>query len=328
MFDVTALGEVLIDFTPAGKSESGEVQFERNPGGAPANVLAALAKLGKKTAFIGKVGNDQFGHYLHSVLGKNNINTKGLVFSNEINTTLAFVHLDEQGDRSFSFYRNPGADMMLKEQEVNLELLDHTRIFHFGTISMTDEPAASATLMAIKYAKEKGLLISFDPNLRVNLWENLSRAKEMFTIGLGYANVLKISEEELDFISGTKDPDKGTAYIYDQFHTELIFVTMGGEGCFYRLGEKVGKCSGYEVASIDTTGAGDAFLAGILYQLIEKNQSLSDLSLNDVEEMAAFANAVGALATTKKGAISAMPSVEEIIDLRIRQFIYQRRIES
>ncbi|PFO00916.1 carbohydrate kinase [Bacillus sp. AFS076308] len=328
MFDVTALGEVLIDFTPAGKSESGEVQFERNAGGAPANVLAALAKLGKKTAFIGKVGNDQFGHYLHSALGKNGINTKGLVFSNEINTTLAFVHLDEQGDRSFSFYRNPGADMMLKEQEVNLELLDHTRIFHFGTISMTHEPAASATLMAIKYAKEKGQLISFDPNLRVNLWGDLSRAKEMFTIGLGYANVLKISEEELDFISGTKDPDKGTAYIYDQFHTELIFVTMGGEGCFYRLGEKVGKCSGYEVVSIDTTGAGDAFLAGILYQLIEKNQSLSDLSLNDVEEMASFANAVGALATTKKGAISAMPSVEEIIDLRIRQFVYQRRTES
>jgi len=328
MFDVTALGEVLIDFTAAGKSESGEVQFERNPGGAPANVLAALAKLGKKTAFIGKVGNDQFGHYLHSVLSKNNINTKGLVFSNEINTTLAFVHLDEQGDRSFSFYRNPGADMMLKEQEVNLELLDHTRIFHFGTISMTHEPAASATLMAIKYAKEKGQLISFDPNLRVNLWGNLSRAKEMFSIGLGYANVLKISEEELDFISGTKDPDKGTAYIYDQFHTELIFVTMGGEGCFYRLGEKVGKCSGYEVVSIDTTGAGDAFLAGILYQLIEKNQSLSDLSLNDVEEMASFANAVGALATTKKGAIPAMPSVEEIIDLRIRQFVYQRRTES
>ncbi|MCM3728126.1 carbohydrate kinase [Neobacillus cucumis] len=328
MFDVTALGEVLIDFTPAGKSESGEVQFERNPGGAPAYVLAALAKLGKKTAFIGKVGNDQFGHYLHSVLGKNDINTKGLVFSNEINTTLAFVHLDEQGDRSFSFYRNPGADMMLKEQEVNLELLDHTRIFHFGTISMTHEPAASATLMAIKYAKEKGLLISFDPNLRVNLWGNLSRAKEMFTIGLGYANVLKISEEELDFISGTKDPDKGTAYIYDQFHTELIFVTMGGEGCFYRLGEKVGKCSGYEVVSNDTTGAGDAFLAGVLYQILEYNRSLSELTLNDVKQIVLFANAVGALATTKKGAIPAMPLIEEISALRDSQVLIKRGMES
>jgi len=328
MFDVTALGEVLIDFTAAGKSESGEVQFERNPGGAPANVLAALAKLGKKTAFIGKVGNDQFGHYLHSVLSKNNINTKGLVFSNEINTTLAFVHLDEQGDRSFSFYRNPGADMMLKEQEVNLELLDHTRIFHFGTISMTDEPAASATLMAIKYAKEKGQLISFDPNLRVNLWGNLSRAKEMFTIGLRYANVLKVSEEELEFISGSKDPQRGTAYIYDRFHTELIFVTMGGEGCFYRFGEKVGKCSGYKVESIDTTGAGDAFLAGVLYQILEYNRSLSELTLNDVKQIVLFANAVGALATTKKGAIPAMSLIEEISALRDSQVLIKRGMES
>jgi fructokinase len=324
MFDVTAVGELLIDFTPAGKSESGEVQFERNPGGAPANVLAALAKLGKKTAFIGKVGNDQFGHYLHSVLGKNNINTKGLVFSNETNTTLAFVHLDEQGDRSFSFYRNPGADMMLKEQEVNLELLEHTRIFHFGSVSMTHEPAVSATLMAIKYAKEKGHLISFDPNLRVNLWESLSHAKAMFNVGLQYANVLKISEEELEFISGSKDPQTGTDYIYKRYHTELIFVTMGAEGCYFRLGEKVGKCSGYKVESIDTTGAGDAFLAGILYQILENNRLLSNLSLEDVEQMVSFANAVGALATTKKGAIPAMPSVEEINALRDNQILCEQ----
>ncbi|PLS03207.1 carbohydrate kinase family protein [Neobacillus cucumis] len=321
MYDVVALGEVLIDFTPAGISENGEVRFERNPGGAPANVLAALAKLGKKTAFIGKVGNDQFGHYLHSVLRWNNIDTKGVVFSNESNTTLAFVHLDDQGDRSFSFYRNPGADRMLKEQEVDLELLNHTRIFHFGTISMTHEPTASATLKAITYAKEKGHLISFDPNLRVKLWENLSYAKAMFNVGLRYANVLKLSEEELEFISGSKDPHTGTAYIFNQYHTELIFVTMGAEGCFYRLGEKVGKCSGYKVESIDTTGAGDAFLAGILYQILENKRLISNLSLDDVEQMVLFANAMGALVTMKKGAIPAMPSVEDIIALRDSQVL-------
>ncbi|MCM2534560.1 PfkB family carbohydrate kinase [Neobacillus pocheonensis] len=315
MHDVVALGEVLIDFTPAGKSENGEVRFERNPGGAPANVLSALAKLGKKTAFIGKVGNDQFGHYLNSVLQKNSIDTKGVVFSNDTNTTLAFVHLDDKGDRSFSFYRNPGADMMLQEQEVDLEIINNSRIFHFGSISLTHEPSASATLKAVAYAKENGLLISYDPNLRVNLWDDLNHARSMIEVGLKFADVLKISEEELEFITGTKDLKKGSKYIYVQFHIKLILVTLGSDGCFYRLGHVVGKCSGYDVDAIDTTGAGDAFLAGIIYQIIEKDYLLSDLSLNEVDKMVSFANAVGALATTKKGAIPAMPSIDEILAL-------------
>jgi fructokinase len=315
MYDVVALGEVLIDFTPAGKSENGEVRFERNPGGAPANVLSALAKLGKKTAFIGKVGNDQFGHYLNSVLQKYSIDTKGVVFSKDTNTTLAFVHLDDQGDRSFSFYRNPGADMMLNEREVNLEIIGNSRVFHFGSISMTHEPSASSTIKAVTTAKENGLLISFDPNLRVNLWSDLNHAKNMIKVGMKFADVLKISEEELEFISGTKDLNKGSEYIYDHFHTKLILVTLGSEGCFYRLGHSVGKCSGYVVEAIDTTGAGDAFLAGILYQIIERNSDFSNLSLNDVDQMVSFANAVGALATTEKGAIPAMPSIDEILAL-------------
>ncbi|MDQ0199812.1 carbohydrate kinase family protein [Neobacillus ginsengisoli] len=315
MYDVIALGEVLIDFTPAGKSENREVQFEQNPGGAPANVLSALAKLGKKTAFIGKVGSDQFGHFLNSVLQNNNVNTKGVVFSKETNTTLAFVHLDDQGDRSFSFYRNPGADMMLNEREIDLKMIDHSRIFHFGSISMTQEPSASATLKAVSFAKENGLLISYDPNLRLSLWEDLNHAKSIIEVGLKFADVLKISEEELEFITGTIDLNMGSEYIYERFHTKLILVTLGSDGCFYRLGFNVGKCSGYEVEAIDTTGAGDAFLAGILYQIIEKDYLLSDLSLDDVNQMVSFANAVGALATMKKGAIPAMPSIEEIHEL-------------
>jgi fructokinase len=328
MFDVIALGEVLIDFTPVGKSETGEIRFEQNPGGAPANVLCALAKLGKRTAFIGKVGNDQFGHYLNSVLQKNKINTDGVVFTEDINTTLAFVHLNDQGDRSFSFYRNPGADMLLHESELDLAMIENSRIFHFGSISMTHEPSASATLKAVSFAKENGLLISYDPNLRVNLWSDLKHAKNMIEMGLKYADILKISEEELEFITGTKDLTKGSEYIFSHFSTKLIFVTLGSKGCFYRLGHETGKCSGYEIESIDTTGAGDAFLAGVLYQIIEKNKVITDLSLIDVEQMVSFANAVGALATTKKGAIPAMPTLEEILSLYKKTICVKEGIES
>lgn len=328
MFDCIALGEVLIDFTPAGKSETGEVRFEQNPGGAPANVLSALAKLGKRTAFIGKVGNDQFGHYLHSVLQKNKINTDSVAFTEDINTTLAFVHLNDQGDRSFSFYRNPGADMMLRESEIDLEMIANSSIFHFGSISMTHEPSASATLKAVAFAKENGLLISYDPNLRVNLWSDLNHAKNMIEMGLKYADILKISEEELEFITGTKDLTKGSEYIFSHFSTKLIFVTLGSKGCFYRLGHEIGKCSGYEIESIDTTGAGDAFLAGVLYQIIENNKVITDLSLKDVEQMVSFANAVGALATTKKGAIPAMPTLEEILSLYKKTLCVKEGIES
>ncbi|MED1205972.1 carbohydrate kinase family protein [Heyndrickxia acidicola] len=315
MLDVIALGEVLIDFTPAGKSETGEVRFEQNPGGAPANVLSLLAKLGKSTAFIGKVGDDQFGHYLHNTLRESGMNTKGLVFSKDTRTTLAFVHLDDQGDRSFSFYRSPGADMMLRENEVDFELISNARVFHFGSISMTHEPAASATLKAAAHAKEHGVLISYDPNLRENLWDDLTHAKERMEQGLFFADVVKISEEELEFISGTKDLEKGSSYLSDRFDIPLILVTLGSKGCFYRHGSETGCRSGYHVKAVDTTGAGDAFLGGMLYQILEKGVPLSGLDLEDMDQMVSFANAVGALVTTKKGAIPAMPTIEEVLVL-------------
>lgn len=312
MTDVTALGELLIDFTPASNSESGNALFERNPGGAPANVLAALAKLGHNTSFIGKVGDDQFGHYLKSALENAGVDTGGLVFSNETNTTLAFVHLDNSGDRSFSFYRNPGADMLLKPDEVNLELIRDSKVFHFGSISMTHEPSAAATLKAVHFAKEEGLLISYDPNLRKPLWESLNRAKTVITDSLKYVDILKISEEELEFICGTNDLEKGSKMFYDSFGIGGVFITLGARGCFFRRGRDTGWVKGYNVKAIDTTGAGDAFLGGVLNQILSMKNPLSELTFGELESMVRFANTVGALATTRIGAIPAMPSIKEV----------------
>jgi fructokinase len=318
MYDVTAIGELLIDFTPNGSTENDILLFERNPGGAPANVVAALAKLGKKTSFIGKVGNDEFGMFLRDELEKSQIETKGLVFSDEVNTTLAFVHLNRQGDRSFTFYRNPGADMTLREEEIDLDIIKNSRIFHFGSLSMTHEPAASATLKAVSYAKDKGLIISYDPNLRKALWDNLDRARFTILQGLKYADIVKISEEELEFLTGTKELESGSLELQSQFQNLLIFVTLGSDGSFYRFGNQVGISSGYPVKTVDTTGAGDAFLAGILYRVLEENKNLTELTVKDIKQMVGFANAVGALATTKKGAIPAMPSANEVYALMKR----------
>lgn len=312
MFDVVALGELLIDFTPSGKSENGNMLFERNPGGAPANVLAALAKLGNKTGFIGKVGEDQFGYFLRSILNDINIDTTGLVTSKEVNTTLAFVHLDENGDRSFSFYRKPGADMMLTEKDINYELIKTSKIFHFGSVSMTDEPSRTATLKAADYARKNKVLVSYDPNLRPPLWCDLDTAKRIIIDGLKFTDVLKVSEEELVFLTGIKDLSEGSEYLSRQNDIKLIFVTRGPKGCFFRFGNNTGFKPAYDVKTIDTTGAGDAFWGGILHQLIKRGNDSSCLTIKDIEEIADFGNAAGSLATTRRGAIPAMPSLYEI----------------
>ncbi|HZJ82955.1 MAG TPA: carbohydrate kinase, partial [Clostridia bacterium] len=264
MMDVVALGELLIDFTPGGVSPDGNELFERNPGGAPANVLASLSRLGGAGGFIGKVGEDQFGYFLRDVLDQNGINSKGLIFSEEANTTLAFVHLEEDGERNFSFYRKPGADIMLREDEVNVELIDDARIFHFGSLSMTQEPSRSATLRAVEYAKQKGKTITYDPNWRPPLWETDGAAKEGMSIGLSYADILKISEEELAFLIGESNLQKGTGLLADMGIT-MILVTLGSEGCFYRYPKGIGNVKGFNVTAVDTTGAGDAFFGGFLY---------------------------------------------------------------
>ncbi|RNB85858.1 carbohydrate kinase [Brevibacillus fluminis] len=315
MSEVVALGELLIDFTPAGKSEKGNQLFETNPGGAPANVLAAVARLGGKTGFIGKVGADQFGHFLQEVLQGLGIDTSGLLVTNEAQTTLAFVHLTADGDRSFSFYRDPGADVLLCADELRAEWFGHTRFFHFSSNSLTAEPARSATHKAIQLAKAQKALISFDPNIRLPLWKEPHRIKEQIEACLPHVDFLKVSREELEFVTGCSDLSEGTLWLHDKFGIRVIFVTLGVEGCYFRVGEQTGMQAGYTVKTVDTTGAGDAFCGAVLYRLLQ----ISDPAACEVEQLAEivdFANAAGALSTAKMGAIPAMPTFAQIEQLR------------
>ena len=315
MLDVVALGELLIDFTPAGNSEKGMDLYECNPGGAPANVLAVLSRLKKSTAFIGKVGDDGFGVMLKNTLEKIGVGTDGLILEKAANTTITFVKLDADGNRNFMFYRKPGADVLLSIEEVKLNLIDNSKIFHYGSVSMTDEPSRTATLEAAAYAKKQGKLITYDPNLRRLLWNDENEAKELIFEGMKYADVLKISEEELEFLTDTKDLSIGTSYLLDKFSLKLIFVTLGADGCYFRSLNGMGSVSGFDIKAIDTTGAGDAFFGGVIYKLLEINKNITDLTSDEIRSITCFGNAVGELATTKKGAITIMPDLEQIEDL-------------
>lgn len=312
-FDVVALGELLIDFTENGVSDQGNQLFEANPGGAPCNVLAMLTKLGKKTAFIGKVGNDMFGRRLKDSLEEVGIDTRNLVMDEEVHTTLAFVHTFEDGDRDFSFYRNPGADMMLTKGEVQDELIKSSRIFHFGTLSSTHEGVREATRHAIQVAKENGLIITFDPNLREPLWKDLDDAKAEIEYGMGQCDVLKISDNEVEFMTGTTDYTAGVAKIRERFDIPLILVTMGKEGSrAYYDGRIVEAAPFLQENTIETTGAGDTFCASILNYVLE--HGLEGLTDEQLLEMITFANAGASLITTRKGALRVMPEKQEVLD--------------
>lgn len=310
-YDVIALGELLIDFTMNGVSEQGNSLFEANPGGAPCNVLAMLTKMRKRTAFIGKVGNDMFGKLLENTLEKIGIDTENLVKSDEVRTTLAFVHTASDGDRSFSFYRNPGADMMLRKEDIKDELFENAKIFHFGTLSMTDALVKNATIEAITYARNKNMVVSFDPNLRPPLWENLEDARAAMDYGMRMCNILKISDDEIQFFIGEQDFDKGIKIIQDAYHIPLICLTLGKDGsiaCTEKY--KVKKAGFLQEHVIDTTGAGDTFMGCILNYILEKETF--DLNEEQLSEMLTFANAAASLITTKKGALRVMPEKEEI----------------
>ncbi|QNK42314.1 PfkB family carbohydrate kinase [Caproicibacter fermentans] len=311
MFDVVALGELLIDFTPAGTSETGNILFERNPGGAPANVLAAVTKLGGTGALIGKVGCDPFGFFLRDVLDKHGIDGHGLRFSHNVPTTLAFVQLNEHGDRSFSFYRKPGADTTLAPEDLDFGLIDSAKVFHFGSLSMTDEPARSATRTALEYAREKGKIITYDPNWRPALWMNDEQAKENMLFGLQYADVLKVSEEELAFLTGKDDVDAGSRQFLE-CGVKIVVVTLGPKGCYYRCAKGSGSLSTYDTKVTDTTGAGDCFFGAMICQLSRYEGALAAILPEELAKMADFANAAGALCATKKGTLSAMPTEEDI----------------
>ena len=312
-YDVIALGELLIDFTMNGQSEQGNNMFEACPGGAPCNVLALLNKMGKKTAFIGKVGKDQFGALLRDTITEAGIDASNLMVDENVNTTLAFVHTFPDGDREFSFYRNPGADMMLTADEVNPEVVKDTKVFHFGTLSMTHEGVREATKKAVETAKANGCLVSFDPNLRPPLWSSLDLAKEQMEYGFGKCDILKISDNEIQFVSGKEDYDEGIAYLQETYNIPLILLTMGKDGSrAYYKGMRVER-PGFSVKAIETTGAGDTFCGSSLNYLVDHD--FENLTEEQLGEMLTFANAAAALVTTKKGAIKALPVKEEVLEL-------------
>lgn len=346
-FDICALGEILIDFTPAGIGPQGNPCFERNPGGAPANVLAFLSRLGRSTALIAKLGTDMFGSYLLQLLNELGIDNRAVTQDPETRTTLAFVQLDSHGERSFSFYRNPGADIMLEPEDLDFDLIEHSRIFHCGSLSLTNEPAASATWAALGHAAKSGCVISYDPNLRPALWSDLGVAREKMVGPLGHCDILKISEEELAFLTGISDLKTGTARILDEWKVPVILVTRGARGIFYRLGPETGERSAFTGLDIvDTTGAGDTFLAAFLYCILCEADQVADgggcafdpalygnaanrlahkgeagnpvadvvtcLSPARVESMIDFAAAAAGLCATKRGAIPSLPDLTEI----------------
>ena len=310
-FDVIALGELLIDFTSSGISGQGNPLFEANPGGAPCNVLAMLNKMGHKTAFIGKVGEDIFGTRLKKTLEEIDIDTTNLLLDKDIRTTLAFVQNDETGDRSFSFYRNPGADMMLRADEINEELIKDSKLFHFGTLSMTHDTVREATKKALDIAKENGLVISFDPNLRESLWDSLDNAKEQFAYGFGYCDILKISDNEIQWFTGEEDFDKGIQILKDKYNIPLILLSLGRDGSRAYYGDKVVEVPAFvREDTVETTGAGDTFFGSCLHFVLETG--LDNFTEKSLKEMLTFANGAASLITTKKGALMVMPTKEEV----------------
>ena len=310
-YDVVALGELLIDFTQNGLSSQGNPLLEANPGGAPCNVLALLSKLGHKTAFLGKVGQDGFGDQLADALTEVGIDTRGLRRDPVVHTTLAVVHTHPDGDREFSFYRNPGADMNLRTEELDRELLADTSIFHFGSLSMTDEPCRSASREAIALAEASGALLSFDPNLREPLWHSLDDAKEQILYGMAHCQILKISDNEIQWLSGREDYDEGIAWLRSQFNIPLILLSLGKEGSRAYCGDvRVEVPAHIMPNTIETTGAGDTFFGGVLHYILE--HGWHPYSEAELKEMLDFANAGAALITTRKGALRVMPERSEI----------------
>lgn len=313
-YDVTALGELLIDFTENGVSGQGNPIYEANPGGAPCNVLAMLAKLERKTAFIGKVGQDIFGNRLKDILAETGIDISNLVMDKDIRTTLAFVETFPDGDRDFSFYRNPGADMMLREEEVREDILRDTKIFHFGTLSMTHEEVRRATKKAVETAKAAGAVLSFDPNLREPLWNSLEEAKEQTAYGLSKCDFLKISDNEIRWFTGEEDFDAGIRKLREQYDIPLIVLSMGKDGSrAYYKDFRVEAAPFLQENTIETTGAGDTFGACCLHYVLQCG--LDGFDEDSLREMLVFANAAASIITTRKGALRVMPTMNEVQEL-------------
>lgn len=311
MFDVVALGELLVDFTYSGKSENGMRLFEQNPGGAPANVLCALSNLGMQTAFVGKVGADMHGEFLRSVIAEKGVDTSGLITSNDTFTTLAFVELSDSGERRFSFARKPGADTCLSKEELNPALLQAGKIFHFGSLSLTDEPVRSATLEAVRAAKQAGAIISYDPNYRAPLWKSESEAVEKMRSVLSLVDVIKISDEEIGLITGTDSKEKAAAFLMEQ-GVSCVVITLGKNGAYAKNKTGSAQVGVPNTPVVDTTGAGDAFWGGFLYKLAKTGLAPAALDDAQLTEFVTFANAVASLCVQKRGGIPAMPNRADV----------------
>lgn len=308
MIDITAIGEILIDLTQTGTEGGGVPRFAANPGGAPANVAVAAKRLGASTAFIGKVGRDGFGRYLRSVLEENGVEVSGLVWDEQALTTLAVVTVDPSGERSFTFYRDNTADVRLTPEEVNL---GDTKLLHFGSVSLTAEPSRFATLSAVRRAKERGILVSYDPNYRANLWDSQENAVVQMKAPLPLVDILKVSDEELPLLTGTSDLEEGSRRLAG-LGIPLVLVTLGGEGAYFRYGQVTGQVPGFSVQVADTNGAGDTFLGAVLTRLVARG-GLEGLTGAELTNIVTFANRAASLTTGRSGAIPAMPSLAEVL---------------
>lgn len=309
MKSVITLGEALVDFIP---SNNKNIEFKMNPGGAPANVAVGVSRLGTKTYFVGKVGNDVLGQFLRKTLKENNVELDGMCLTDEVRTGLTFVTLDETGERDFNFYINPSADSFLKDEDINEKIFEQSKILHFGSISLIHEPARSATMYAVNLAKQKGMIVSYDPNLRINLWSDEKVAKERIISVMSQVDILKISEEELEFITGTSNIEEGVKCLKNKFNITLILVTLGSKGSYYFYKDNLELIPAMKVQTVDTTGAGDAFMSGILYNINDTDKNLNELDKDFLNYAVRFANISGALAASQKGAMSALPTLEKI----------------
>ena len=321
MPDAICLGEALIDFIAleAGASLMDVSGFKKAPGGAPANVAAGLSKLGNPSAFVGKVGDDPFGRFLARTFAENGVDTSRMLFDPTVRTGLAFVSLTADGVPEFMFYRNPSADMLLAPEELDAEFIKSARAFHYGSITLISEPSKSATEAAIGHAAESGLLISYDPNLRRPLWPSEAQAREQMLAAMAHPDVVKLSDEELEFLTGTSDLPKGAGRLTGAYpNIKLVAVTLGDRGCYFRTENAEGSVPAFSVHAVDTTGAGDGFVAGMLSCLlssVSKSEEIGLLGREELSRMFRFANAVAAVTTTKRGAITALPTRAEVEDL-------------
>ncbi|MBF4695461.1 carbohydrate kinase family protein [Fusibacter ferrireducens] len=307
MYDIIAVGELLIDFTPAP-----DAHFKANPGGAPCNFLTMAQNLGSKTAFIGKVGADAFGNSLKLVLSNQGIDVNGLIQDNRFGTTLAFVHLTPEGDRSFSFYRKGCADVMLYREDVDFDQIDQTKALHFGSLSFTDEPSRSTVLAMLEYAKSKNKIITYDPNYRPALWDDSASAIDYMKKGMAYADIVKVSDEELELISGNKDLSLGCKILHD-IGVKMIFVTLGGKGSFYSYAKGSGIVPGIEVNVVDTTGAGDTFFGATVHQILELGCPIEQIDSEKIEAILKVSNTAAAICIEGFGGIPSIPSKEALI---------------